>query len=406
VQIAHFTGVGIRASCQTRYPTQFSSSASSNQLRRRVFRRYYSKMPLSLQEFLKSAACDLPCPRDPKLPLAKQLARMHSAFLKGLKGVDPNDPCRRSSIAQQKLIKQSSFHISKAVAEYLNGSPFKAATEMRAGLRLLRPHLEQLIARRQDLSNLFRVREVDTLANAQRKDIFHVPFELRHRVTTQRYSISGWPSLYLGASLMVCWEEVGRPAFHKLAVANFDAEKSLNVLDFGYRPTVIADLHSPKDENEISFFTPQFMTSYLICWPLLAACSIEAEHRGSPFIEEYIVPQLLLQWLRDEEFKIDGIRYFSMRVHQTWQAPRLAINYVFPVRTDAATGHCNELKKRFTFTLPVPWNILEGVNLETAAVPRANEPYLLNSEVGVVYDDTVFGKLEPLFGPLPKQPLA
>ena len=231
-----------------------------------------------------------------------------------------------------------------------------------------------------------------------------MPFELRHKVATQRYSISGWPSLYLGASLMVCWEEVGRPAFHKLAVANFDAEKSLNVLDFGYRPTVIADLYQPEDG--ISFFTPEYMTSYLICWRLLAACCIEAQYRGSDFIEEYIVPQLLLQWLRDEEFKIDGIRYFSMRVHQSSQAPRLAINYVFPVRTDAATGHCNELTKRFTLTLPVPWNILEGVNLKIAGVLRANEPYLLNSEVDVVYDDTVFGKLEPLFGGLPRLPLA
>lgn len=362
-------------------------------------------MPPSLREFLKSDICDLPRPRDAKLPLAKQLNKMYGAFLKGLKDVDPSDPYRNAAIAQQKLIKQSSAQISKAVAAYLNGSPYKAATELRAGLEMLRSQLEQLIARRQDLSNLFRVREIDTLANAQRKDIFHVPFELRHRVTTQRYSISGWPSLYLGASLMVCWEEVGRPAFHKLSVASFDAEKSLNVLDFGYRPTVIADLHQPEDEYEIAFFTQEYVVSYLICWPLLAACSIEAQHRGSAFVEEYIVPQLLLQWLRDEEFKIDGIRYFSMRVHQTSKAPRLAINYVFPVRTDAASGHCNELKKRFTLTLPVPWNILEGVDLKTAGVPRANEPYRLNSEVGVVYDDTIFGKLEPRFLPLPRVPL-
>lgn len=362
-------------------------------------------MPLSLREFLKSEICDLPRPRDPKISLAKQLSKMHNAFFKGLKAVDPNDPYVRLAMVHRKLIQQSSLHVSRAIAAYSSGSPFKAATELRLGLTMLRPHLEQLIAPRQQLTNLFRVREVDTLANAQRKDIFHVPFELKHRVTTQRYSISGWPSLYLGASLMVCWEEVGRPAFHKLSVANFDAEKSLNVLDFGYRPTVLADLHLPQDEYDISFFTQEYVVSYLVCWPLLAACCIEAQHRGSSFVEEYIVPQMLLQWLRDEEIKIDGIRYFSMRVHQTSQAPRLAINYVFPVKTDGTSGHCNELKKRFKFTLPVPWNVLEGVDLKTAGVPRSNEPYLLNSEVGVVYDDTVFGKLEPRFAPLPSQSL-
>jgi hypothetical protein len=309
-----------------------------------------------------------------------------------------------AALKERTLIKKASAKISSAVNSYLNGSPFQAATTLREGLALLQPHLERLIAPRQQLSNLFRVREVDTLVNSQRKDIFHGPFELRHRVTTQRYSISGWPSLYLGASLMVCWEEVGRPAFHKLAVANFDAEKSLTVLDFGYRPSVIADLYEP-ETDVIGFFNAEYMVSYLICWPLLAACSIGAQHRGSAFVEEYIVPQLLLQWLRDEAFKIDGIRYFSMRVHQTSQAPRLAINYVFPVRTDASTGHCNELKKRFTLTLPVPWNLLEGVDLKAPGFGRMSEPYLLNSEVGVVYDDTAFGKLEPRFIPLHKQTL-
>jgi hypothetical protein len=204
---------------------------------------------------------------------------------------------------------------------------------------------------------------------------------------------------------MVCWEEMGRPAFHKLAVACFDAEKSLTVLDFGYRPSVIANLHEPGGDL-ISFFTPEYMASYIICWPLLAACSIGAHHRGTSFVEEYIVPQLVLQWLRDEAFKIDGIRYFSMRVRQTFQAPRLAINYVFPVRTDSPAGHCNELKRRFTFTLPIPWNLLEGVDPKGPGVPRANEPYLLNPETAVVYDDTTFGKLEPRFNPLPKQRMA
>ena len=99
-----------------------------------------------------------------------------------------------------------------------------------------------------------------------------------------------------------------------------------------------------------------------------------------------------------------NIRYFSMRVHQTSQAPRLAINYVFPVRTDA-TGHGGELKKRITLALPVPWNLFEGVDLKAPNIGRMNETYLLNSEVGVVCDDTAFGKLEPRFNPLPEQAL-
>jgi hypothetical protein len=296
---------------------------------------------------------------------------------------------------QNQDILESGEKIAASVEQYLGGSLFRSSEELRDGLRLLRPYLEGLAARRQSISDLYRVREIDTLAHADRNAIFHIPFHLRHRVSSQRYSISGWPSLYLGASLMVCWEEMGRPPFYKLAAACFDAEKSLNVLDFGFRPSVLANLHLPQDETEIQFFDTQFVVNYLICWPLLAACSISAGYRGNPFIEEYIIPQQLLQWLRDEEFKIDGIRYFSMRVNQLAEAPWLAINYVFPVRTCNLAGHCQELAKRFSFSLPVPWNLLEGIDLKAPPGPRANAPYSLNPEVKLVYDDTTFGRLEP-----------
>lgn len=219
-------------------------------------------MPLRLHDFLSSPTCDLPRDRNPKISLSKQLDKMYSTFLSALKSTDPSDRICMAALKERGLIKKAGAKISSAVNSYLNGSPFQAATTLREGLELLQPHLEKLTADRQQLSNLFRVREVDTLVNSQRKDIFHVPFELRHRVTTQRYSISGWPSLYLGASLMVCWEEVGRPAFHKLAVASFDAEKSMTVLDFGYRPSVIAKLHEPVS-GDISFFTPEYMVTLL-----------------------------------------------------------------------------------------------------------------------------------------------
>lgn len=34
-----------------------------------------------------------------------------------------------------------------------------------------------------------------------------------------------------------------------------------------------------------------------------------------PFVPEFIIPQLLLQWVAQEE-QIDGIRYFSVRLLQ------------------------------------------------------------------------------------------
>lgn len=48
-------------------------------------------------------------------------------------------------------------------------------------------------------------------------------------------------------------------------------------------------------------------------WPLIAACSIKVKHREDSFKPEYIVPQLLLQWIRNNQ-EIDGIRFSSTHI--------------------------------------------------------------------------------------------
>ena len=344
---------------------------------------------MNLRDLLTSPISDLPRKRDPKLSLSDQLAGMYADFVGALETLDSADPICKPVQQELKLIKKASRYIRSAVDAYLNGFPYKAYEHLLKALKLLEPFLDKLKVPRNKLDNLYRVREVDTLADRERKDLFHVPFELRHRVRTQRYSISGWPSLYLGASLLVCWEEVGRPAFHTLSVAAFSAKGNVSVLDFGYRPAVAVDLH-----ERDGFFTKQQMTSYVVCWPLLAACAFRVQHRGESFIEEYIIPQLLLQWLRNKAKGIDGLRYFSTHVEQSSFAPWLAINYVFPVKTQAHDGYCAELTKKFELTLPVPWILLDGIELKTMGTQRTDTPYVLNPELLLNYDDTVFKKLE------------
>ena len=63
-----------------------------------------------------------------------------------------------------------------------------------------------------------------------------------------------------------------------------------------------------EESNKIAL--QNYFLKYIYTYPLRAACSVVAEHPGSSFIEEYILPQLLLQWvLNDDDF--DGIRYES-----------------------------------------------------------------------------------------------
>lgn len=60
--------------------------------------------------------------------------------------------------------------------------------------------------------------------------------------------------------------------------------------------------------------------NYLIWYPLIAACSFIRANKKDAFAPEYIIPQLLMQWIRylmDSDYKKGGqynlfcIRYFS-----------------------------------------------------------------------------------------------
>ena len=42
-------------------------------------------------------------------------------------------------------------------------------------------------------------------------ELLHIPFELRGKITNQRYSVTGFPCLYLSTSLYQAWEELRRP---------------------------------------------------------------------------------------------------------------------------------------------------------------------------------------------------
>jgi len=343
---------------------------------------------MKLDEFLESPFTDLPRKRVSKISLYKQLNQMFREYAKTLAGLNSTDPVSKRAKKEVALIKNLSKQVLSTIKAYLDGFPNKAYNQLVKALEPVQPFLKNLEAPRNDLDKLYRVRPVDTLVDRERREIFHVPFDLRHLVRSERYSISGWPSLYLGASLLVCWEEVGRPTPHTLSVASFKAEGNVSVLDFGYRPSVLIELHKE------GFFTEDQMVSYLICWPLLAACAIRAEHPGSSFIAEYVIPQLLLQWLRSGSASVDGLRYFSTRVQQSGNAPRLAINYVFPVKTQTDKGHCSELSRKFKLTLPVPWILLDGIELKAMSGLLQREEYALNSEMRLSYDDTVFKKLE------------
>ena len=68
--------------------------------------------------------------------------------------------------------------------------------------------------------SFYRIRIHKTNFTLSQQEFFHIPFNLRGKVKTQRFSIPGFPSLYLGTTIYVCWEELNRPNINEFQ-ANF-----------------------------------------------------------------------------------------------------------------------------------------------------------------------------------------
>ena len=66
--------------------------------------------------------------------------------------------------------------------------------------------------------------------------------------------------------------------------------------------------NNEKDKDKVR----NYLLKYLYTYPLRAACSVTVEYPEGRFKEEYIIPQLLLQWIRkDKDFY--GVKYESSK---------------------------------------------------------------------------------------------
>ena len=233
---------------------------------------------------------------------------------------------------------------------------------------IVRENIPKLVQDMRHFSNgddsLYRVRCSDSELS-ERKDMFHIPFHLRHLVGTQRYSIAGLPCLYLGTSIYVCWQEMGKPDLNKMYLSRFKCVNSDNVkvINFSYSLETLK-----KNDFEKFFFVEsedaneELQIAYLVMYPLLIACSYNRAFNGGAFNIEYIIPNLLLQWISKEKSVVSGISYFSTKTPQLRHS-KVGINFVFPPdRTSPKLeGFCPQLKRNFNLTKPISWQLLDTI---------------------------------------------
>lgn len=261
--------------------------------------------------------------------------------------------------------------IKSCIQEYHNGFPARAFIIMSQIMeKLIQTPLDiyqktgAIDQFNEDQLRLYRIRKVECGITYKREDIFHVPATARSMISTCRYSIAGYPSLYLTTSIKLGLEETTESR-KKTIAARFKLERSqpkldIKVLELGIKPQdfIRRELRLDSDGKgryiaSDKLRSPVVRETYLKWYPIIAACSFVRANRAAPFASEYIIPQLLMQWVRTQSRRnsLMGIRYFSCA---SIRASEMGFDYVFPVNNCDYDGkYCTVLREAFLLTKPV-----------------------------------------------------
>lgn len=226
-------------------------------------------------------------------------------------------------------------------------------------------------------------------------DLFHIKFEDRIHVTTKRYSIPGFPALYLGESTYVCWEEFDRTKFRSLWFSKFKNTVDLKIILIERLEDFLTEIEKVSKDFQLTF-----ILRYLVTFPLSIACSIKVKNIKANFKPEYVIPQLLLQYVsKDDNF--DGIKFPSTKINYSKLKNIPSYNFVFPIKTNKEKGYCDFLTSAFELTEPTSLEIEEVIdnphkqNTVHGYTTSNEEKYFeLIEGLKTVYDSSAFGKIE------------
>ncbi len=274
--------------------------------------------------------------------------------------------------------------LQNAINEYYNGFPHKSYEtykEILNELALLSIIPQTNINR--DIP-LFRVRVGKKEEIQERKNIFHVPFDKRTKISVQRYSIAGFPSLYLGNSIYTAWEELGRPSLDEMFFAKFQIRFDSPFLnlstEFFYK-----DIETIQDES---------LLDKVLLFPIFFVNSIGVNNRQDPFKPEYIFPQFTLRWCREQD-KFTGIIYRSTRIHH--KSKGVFYNVVMPVIFSCENDkdeplYCSDLAKLMYLTKPV--NITNIQDVSPVGAFEIDEIYSKELADNIKFNISTFAKAE------------
>ena len=149
----------------------------------------------------------------------------------------------------------------------------------------------------------YRARVASDAIAFKTKDMLHLPFKMRDKTKSYRYSIPGVPCLYLCNSSYGCWLELSRPPEHSFNVSPVVVKEDVKIFNFAIN-TYSVDEMEKWDDGRIKCWIKIMM--------LLIASSFIIDDTSRSFKSEYLIPQSVM--LACCKKGIDGVVYYSNRV--------------------------------------------------------------------------------------------
>ena len=230
----------------------------------------------------------------------------------------------------------------------------------------------------------YRLRVFTDSAFTKREEIFHIPFKRRTLVAPQRFSIAGFPCLYLANSVYTAWEKLHRPALENLCFAKFISQLPLSFIDLS-----LQNFKTRIDESEdyLIFF------ENIAIYSILVACSIKVAFPTHSFKPEYIFPQFVLRWCKEEN-DIDGVMYDSTRIHA--KSVGSFQNFVIPVADyQRNTDFCPNLTGKLKLTLPYMIDHLSDSQIiENELITDISQIFSKELHGIIPFQESIFARIE------------
>ena len=239
----------------------------------------------------------------------------------------------------------------------------------------------------------FRARLSENVVEFSANEMLHIPFNMRHIVKSERFSIPGLPCLYLGNSSYACWVEMGCPADHRFNVAPLILDNSQRVLNL---TVSMSNLFAFGEE--LSAMTEDDAENHvidLLKLMILTLCtSYKVEEANRNFKSEYIIPQMIM--LACKSRNLDGITYYSKQISYEGFACTVGVNLVLFATyngEESLSSICDHIEAGTSFNFAMfkqllPCQTYKGYNLRISSSPYINSVGTKNHYFP--YDETQF----------------